>query len=191
MTADIRDFRIHQHLVRAVTALCAFAAACGDEDARGELTDDAAFAVHIWTSAAGDARIGDLRDWCGQTAVTLERMRGPGREHRALLRAAVALLRLRAALPVPEKPAPVKSAPRKEVARKEPVPRPASLGANQRRLLDALRTTGPIRTRDLIAHLAGQLSDRTVKRSLKELAAAGLIRRTESGGAVTYEVVAE
>lgn len=191
MTNDIREYRIHQHLVRTVTALCAFAAVC-DDDARIELTDDAAFAVHIWTATAGDVRLNELRDWCAQTAGGLERMRGPGREHRALLRASLALLRLRSALTVPEKTvAPVKSLSRPSAPRKDVPPRPASLGANQKRLLEALRTAGPIRTRDLITHLAGQLSDRTIKRGLKELAVAGIVRRTESGGAVTYEAVAE
>jgi len=185
--SDIRDYRIHQHLVRAVTALCAYAAVCGDEDARAELNDDAAFAVHVWTAASGDIRAAELRDWCGQAMGALERLRGPGIAHRGLLRASVALLRLRASLPAPES-APAKAF--RPVSRsKESAPRPVTLGTNQKRLLEALRAAGPVRTRDLITQLAGQLSDRTIKRGLKELAVAGLIRRTESGGAVIYEVV--
>ncbi len=63
------------------------------------------------------------------------------------------------------------------------------LSANARRILQRLKDNPGARTRELVAHLEGELSDRTVMRLLKELAAAGLVRRTQRDGAAVYEVV--
>lgn len=63
------------------------------------------------------------------------------------------------------------------------------LGKNQQTVLARIRAHPGLRTRELVIQLEKEFSDRTVKRSLKDLVKAGFIRRIEEDRAVVYECV--
>lgn len=177
------DYRIHQHLVRTIIALCALAATT-DEDARAELADESVEALQAGGTVNGAET---LRVWCTTANALIERLRTSGANEHACTRASVALLRLRTALPLAVSPKdPIVSVPAHSSRRTVIATDPDVITKNQQRILDALQQVGPSRTRDLVAHVAGTLSDRTVKRSLKELVAAELVCRNEKDGAIVY-----
>jgi len=176
-----------QQTIRTVLALSQLAARCDADDVRSDLTDEAAVLVDIVISTPSGERLTDsLTAWCRRTGDWLQRLRStPDIDQPALLRAQEKVLRLLASAEVrpPQKPGPRRMiSPRPVATDEEP-------NSTQGRVLSWLRENPGTRTRALIANFAGELSDRTVKRSLTKLVGLGLVtrRETEDGG-VRYEV---
>jgi DNA-binding transcriptional ArsR family regulator len=175
---------LHRHIIRTVLALCRLAERGADEDAREDLTDACLALFDAYLS--GDAAI---REWCNDADALVGRLDGSV-QGPALLRAQARLLRLRAsvapAVPVASKPA---AAPKPVAPKVNTQAVLRELGANARRVLQWLKDNPGARTRELVTKFDGELSDRTVMRLLKELAKAGLVRRTQRDGAAIYEVI--
>jgi hypothetical protein len=124
-----------------------------------------------------------LAAWSRRTERVLSPLHGDGAAEERLAYARLEVLRLRAALETaaPRPPAPVKSVPPPPPA----VPL-SKLTASQRKVFERV-SAGPVRSGTLVESLTGQLSPRTVKRSLKELTGLGLIQRRKHDGQVEYQ----
>lgn len=176
-----------QQTVRTVLALCQFAASCEVDDVRADALDEAAALIDMTTSVQSDARIVAVSAWCRQVNGWLGRLQGVGGiDGTALLRAQARVLRLLAvADEKPEKKMEPRARPKRE--QKAVIAEPTT---GQSRIVEWLRGNRGARNRELVAHFAGDMSPRTVKRSLSNLLAMGLVckSKTETGG-VTYDIV--
>ena len=176
------------HLIRTVISLCELAATATDHRIRDDLTDEAAIALDI--ASLDQSQDGALQKWAGNlTALFVRLERVDAVDQEALAYANVRLLRLQASLPTEVKTAEVASDGKKPRANDISRPKPRALGQNQQRVFEWLRENPGKRTHELIAHFAGKLSGRTIKRALKDLVVAQQIRRTEHEGAVAYEPI--
>lgn len=174
---------LHRHLIRTIMSFCRLAERSVDYDTRDDLFDSCMALLDICLTGHPP-----IRDWCHEASALLDRLD----DSHSLLRAQARLLHLRVAVGVPASGVgTVKTKPSVAKAPAAPKSAPMDLGKNQRRIFEWLREHSGARTRELVAQFAAELSDRTVKRSLKELVEAGVIRKVEDGGSVSYEVAGE
>jgi hypothetical protein len=156
-------------------------------DVRDDMRDEAGSLVHLWVLASparpnGDDLFGHIRDWCVRLTQRLEELSHEELQPlEAVLAAQASVLRLQTAIPGPVAPA------RMVVQHTPPTRTPSpDLGGNQKRVLAFVREHPDVRTKELIEHFSDTLSDRTVKRCLKDLVSAGVLVRAEHDGSVQY-----
>jgi len=176
-----------QQTVRAVLALCQLAARCDVDDIRTDILDEAAVLIDVSIGLPAETRTESVAAWCRQTAGWLSRLEGIGGvDEPSLLRAQARVLRLQASADGAQQPQKrIASAVRKKRRTGTPIGEPTK---GQVRILEWLRSNPGTRSGELVEHFAGDFSPRTVKRSLSNLVATGLVQRskTETGG-VRYE----
>jgi hypothetical protein len=177
---------MEQQVIRAVVSLCSVAAQSELDDVRDDMRDAAALLVRLATPN-GSAPGNELRRWCDDTLATLDILSASGdAPSRTISAAQLSVLRLRSWAPVPaSKVVP----PKKPAANRDIASSARSLNGNQKKILQFIAGHAPARTKEIIENFTGTLSDRTVKRALKELADLSLIRRSEFQGSVSYEAV--
>lgn len=190
---------LEQQVIRTVLALCMFAVRCQGSEVRDDMRDEAVALTHLWlrvvsSNANGHDPADHLRQWCFQILPRLEALsRESGQPLDAVLAVQAAVLRLRTSLgaPQPAQP-PVKSArPARSPAPTRNNSSTGVLGSNAKRVLGFVREHPDVRPKELISHFSGTLSDRTVKRCLKDLIEAKAIVRIEQDGAVQYRIDSE
>jgi DNA-binding transcriptional ArsR family regulator len=146
--------------------------------------DDAIADLVDVLAASEPGRADALTAWGRRTERVLSPVRGDGTTDERLAYARLEVLRLRAALDAAApRPAPAPTAPR------PPAVPLSELTPSQRKVFERV-SAGPSRSGALIEALTGQLSPRTVKRSLKELTGLGLVIRRKHDGQVEYQKVA-
>ncbi len=173
------------HLIRTVVSLCELAATATDRRIRDDLADEAVMALDI--AAADQVSNGELRKWTSNLTALLTRLeRTDALDQEALAYANLRLLRLQSSLGAdPESKRMLPGIPVSSM-----IPVSASLpviGKNQEQVLSWVRANPGKRPHELIAYFSGKLSSRTIKRSLKDLVEAKLLRRREHDGVVAYE----
>jgi hypothetical protein len=173
---------LEQTIIRAVVSLCSFAAHTDVDDVRDDVRDSAATLIRLCMDGARNEE--DIRQWCTHTLGLLDMCASDASlSVRAHASAHVAVLRVQALIGSAEEAQPTPKAQPK-------APRAArSLNANQKKLLACIQEHPDIRTKDLVERFSQQLSDRSVKRVLKELLEAGALERTQNEGAVLYRVL--
>ncbi len=178
MTRDIPVI-LEQYMVRAIMALSSSATAVADDDLREDLRDSAAMLVRLAMDRSAD----NLREWCDRTIVLLDD--SLVHEVERLSPAKLAVLRLRSAL----LPA-VTASPSAPVADKKPAATAVSSGKSQQRILEAIMSNPDARPSELVAALWSAMSERTVKRCLKEMVDSGILRKIQTDGSVRYRILA-
>jgi hypothetical protein len=189
------DRDVRQLSIRVVMALCRYAERTNDRDFQGDIADECAVLLDVAT-ATSDNQPAMIQSWCVRMQNMLRRLSPNTSDGESFARAELAVLRLRSAVVVspktlvrPSEPLRVKKISSGNFSRPSPAKRDGNgVGENQKKVLNWLREHPSARPKDLIAHFVGSLSDRTIKRSLKDLTGAGLLRRIERDDSVVYEV---
>jgi DNA-binding transcriptional ArsR family regulator len=189
------DRDVRQLSIRAVMALCRYAERTDDRDFQGDIADECAILLDVAT-ATSDSQPAMIQSWCVRMQNMLRRLSPNTSDGESFARAELAVLRLRSAVVVspkalvrPSEPLRVKKISSGNFSRPSSAKRSGNgVGENQKKVLSWLREHPGARPKDLIAHFVGSLSDRTIKRSLKDLTGAGLLRRIERDDSVVYEV---
>jgi DNA-binding HxlR family transcriptional regulator len=135
-----------------------------------------------------------VRQWCDGTSALVERLSSDDQLPRQYaLSATAAILRLRLAVahsPAPDAVVPSRSttALPKKAQPRITTPKVIVEGA-QKLVLQFIEQHPDVRTKDLVDGLGKTLSPRTIKRCLKELATAGLLKRVrQEDRSVQYRV---
>ena len=180
------EYLIQQQVIRTIVALCAVAAQTDSLDVRDDMRDEAAALVYL----SGNSETEPIRRRCEILAARLGALALDETQLQStILSAHAQILRLLAAFPVQvskkSEPVPVRVPPHK------PVGPAKNLASNQKKILGYVGEHPNIRTKEITDHFSGILSDRTVKRCLKDLVSAGVLMRTDikGTGVVTYRVV--
>ncbi|MCC6934090.1 MAG: hypothetical protein IT406_00110 [Candidatus Yanofskybacteria bacterium] len=181
---------LERYAIRASVALAAASSQGSEPEIVIHMREDAAHLAEL--CVAGDEALrGEGRQWCDDVLRALQRWMTEGlvAEH-AALSASVAVLRLRLMVGRSESgDASVKNvaAEKKALPIRETQRATAKIEGNQKKVLAYVVAHPDARTGALIAALAPGVSPRTVKRCLKELVAAGLMRREKlPDGGVSY-----
>jgi len=189
---------VEQYIIRTLMIFCAIAAASDRDDVRDDARDAATalirlYAAMIATGITSETRQA-VREWCGRTSHLLDMcIAGVDVADHQLSTAQLAVLRLQVMVVDRHESASkvARPAPSRE---KVSIPKSGTkepLHGNQKKILEFLRAHPDVRTRELIAHFSSSLSDRTIKRYLKELVALGILEREQHQGAVVYRVLAK
>lgn len=187
------DSIIERQAIRAALALAVASAHGQVAEAIADLREEAAQLIGICIKNSVLPQ--DLRQWCDGASVLVERLSADGTlPRRPALTASAAILRLRLAVVSRtasdkngESDSPAQTE-KKQVVQSPTVPQ-IPVGINQKKVMEFIEGHPDIRTKTLIDSLNGTLSPRTVKRCLKELCDAGLLRRTRlEDSSVTYRV---
>lgn len=164
---------LEHHVIRTAVALCGLAAADIDGRIRDDMRDEAVILMGLWTDRDS------LALWCRRMDAEL---RALAESTDAAIVARTAVLRLQIILSP--------TTPRLSTAKKLDIKKPDVLGIGPKKVLQFVRENIQARAKDIIQKFSGSLSDRTVKRSLQTLVAAGQLIRTEEDGAIIYRVSA-
>jgi hypothetical protein len=172
---------LEHHVIRTVITLCSVAGQSHSQDVRDGMRDETSALLGLWLGMASTVPNGTdpsilLRQWCGRVAAHLEVLASDANQPLdAILSSQAAILRLRSALPA------------EQIAEKS-APAAPVLNDSQKMILEFMGDHPRVRTREITDHFAGSLSDRTVKRCLKELVSEGVLVRTSQDGAVMYSL---
>lgn len=170
---------IRQRFTRSLIALGELAGTLTDSRLRTDITDEMTMGIATATNA--DRGSDALRAWC---ASVLGVVAAVPEQSEAVAYARLSLLRLQALLPVPPRLHEHKTVTPKT---EEPAPFPSvKLPPAASAVLDVVREHPGVHTAQVMELVGGQMSSRTVKRALKELAGSGLIQRLTSGKGVAY-----
>jgi len=175
---------LEQSIIQAVISLSTFAARLEEDDVRDDIRNMVATLIRLCLSGQSDQ---DVRQWCISSLELLDTLASD--EHIPQSSRSVAyvgVLRLQAALPAIKS----SSAPAmKTVNKVMPARAVRTLHANEKKILQFIKEHPRVRTKELVERFDQTLSDRTIKRVLKELVARGSVRRIEQDNAVLYEVL--
>lgn len=180
------------YVVRVIVSLCSIASRTTLHDVRDDMRDASAILIRLTALALADESEEsreEIRIWCDRMTTTLDALPIGDELLHVCPTARLAVIRLRSLIPVPaEAKAPAVSA--KKIPTKPTPTRgiPAHTTAHQKKILECVRQHPNMRTRELLSRLVPGLSDRTVKRCLKELVAAGSLERVKDQGAVSYRL---
>jgi hypothetical protein len=182
------------YVVRAIVALCSIAAHTTLDDVRDDMRDASAILIRLTTAALSDESgdsMEEIRIWCDRMAVTLDTLIIDDGLLHIRPSARLAIIRLRSLLPqqtestpraIPEIPV----APQVRKTKTLPQASSVDLNRNQKKIFDFVSQHPNVRTRELVGSLSPALSDRTIKRCLKELVGLGILERVQIQGAVSY-----
>jgi hypothetical protein len=178
MNREHPSIMLEHYMVRAVMALSNAAAKVGVDDLRDDLRDSAAVLVRLAISSVSEE---ELREWCDRTVMLLDGISPT--ELPTLSSVQLSVIRVRSSLP--KQPA---SPPRPAIATKPAASRPLKefLSDNQKKIIEFMRTNPEVRIRELMAALLSSMSERTIKRSLKELTTKGTLKRIQDADGVRY-----
>ena len=187
------DSNIERQAIRAALALAVASAHGQVADAIADLRDEAAQLIGLCIKENSSADV--VRQWCDGASALVERLSADGYlPRRPALSASAAILRLR--LAVAHKPAtevrravdvPARIV-KKKIVRSVSAPMPSVQG-KQKVVMEFIAAHPDVRTKNLIDELGATLSPRTIKRCLKELSNAGVLKRTRlEDRSVVYRV---
>lgn len=186
------DRIIERQAIRAALTLAAASAHGVSPDAIADMRDEAGQLIGLCINEGGSSDA--VRSWCDEASLLMERLSTDGDLPRSFaLGAIAAILRLRLAVaqktPLHRPGAGVHArTPKKKIVQSPTVPQIAVAG-NQKIVMEYIAGHPDIRTKNLIDSLNGSLSPRTLKRCLKELCDAGLLKRTrQNDRGVVYRV---
>lgn len=171
------------------------------EDAHLYRTLQDAIEYGIRTAMGGDLSSSKFLDACGDLRQCLEEV---GSLQPDVLRAQLLaerhvlllLIHVGAHIRTPVAKKPVVQGSPKAVTREESTPakvRPSvdeHVSESAQQVLTGVQQTGPVRAKDIIAHCS-PMSERTVRRSLRELVEIGRVTKDASHGTVRYRVAQE
>lgn len=185
------DRIIERQAIRAALALAVASAHGQAVDGIADMRDEAAQLIGL---CVGEFAPDEVRQWCDDASSLVERLSSDGTlPRRAALSASAAILRLR--LAVARKPVPAVSDNPDTPARasKKKIVRAAApsvkVGGNQKVVLEYIAGHPDARTKDIIDSFNGSLSSRTIKRCLKDLSDAGVVKRIrQDDRSVLYRV---
>jgi DNA-binding HxlR family transcriptional regulator len=186
------DSNIERQAIRAALALAVASAHAQVADAIVDLRDEATQLIGLCINENGSPDV--VRQWCDGSSALIERLSSDGYlPRRPALSAAAAILRLR--LAVAQKTVQSTRAPeaharpaKKKIVRSVTAPMP-SVEGKQKVVVEFIAGHPDIRTKNLIDALGATLSPRTIKRCLKELSSAGVLKRTKlDDRSVVYRV---
>ena len=180
MNPETSPVLLEHYLIRTVMSLSAAAAKTDLDDIRDDLRDAAALLIRLAMANPADIAV---RDWCDRTLGLLETM--DKSDEQIISSARLAVLRLRSIL---LGAALDKNVVPKTIEAKIIRPRLGSLGNNPKKIAEFVKANPDVRTRELVTNFITTMSERTIKRCLKELVDCGMLEHLRREGAVLYRV---
>ena len=171
---------LEQYVVRTIMTLSTAAHRVELDGLRDDLCDSAAMLIRLAIDQSSEIA---LREWCDRTVTLLD---GVALSDLPMLSSAkLSVLRLRSSLAKEVKNEPAATAAPVVPAKRQPK---TDLNKNQARLRDFIQGRPNIRMRELLAALKPEISERTIKRCLKDMVASGALERAQVDGLVQYSV---
>lgn len=183
MNQETSPVLLEHYLIRTIMSLSVAAVKTDLDDIRDDLRDAAALLIRLAMANPVDIAV---RDWCDRTLGLLETM--DKFDEPTISSARLAVLRLRSILLAATSDKNATGAASEITEAKIVRPRLGSLGDNPKKIVEFVKANPDVRTRELVTNFLSMMSERTIKRCLKELVECGMLEHLRREGAVLYRV---